>query len=308
MSKSKTPPGKSDDFGPPGLNKDHQGPAPNGDGHGSSSGNPGRGGLADDDASPRPEHPDTDPDDHGHGGPGTGTPPDTPPEPPEPPTLDEFVTEFFATFDADTDGSITLEEMLAVLDPTAAHRGFDKHVGQLLAAVDADGDLGISQTELEKALTQLDAEHHGKPDGPPGRLHSATVQLVKLALKADDDASDPPPPPPPPPPPTLTEFVDTLFETFDADGNASITLEEMLAVLDPDAAHRGFDKHVGKVFAALDADQDLGLSREELETALVRLDAEHPGKPEDMPGRLHAATVQLVGLALMPDDTPDDGG
>lgn len=306
MPKSKTPPGKDDDFSPPGLDKDKRGPSPDDPGDGSSSGNPGPGGMADD-QDERPERPDDDTDGQDSGGSGSDSDSGSSPDPsPEPPTLAEFVDQFFTTFDADADGSITVEEMLAVLDPTAAHRGFDKHVGRVLAAVDADGDLGISRTELETALTRLDAEQQGKPDGPPGRLHSATVQLVKLALKAEDDSSEPPPPPPPPPPPTLTEFVDKLFETFDADGNVSITLEEMLAVLDPDARHPGFDKHVGKVFAALDADLDLGLSREELETALVRLDAEHPGKPEDMPGRLHAATVQLVGLALTPDDGPDD--
>lgn len=306
MPNSRPPAGKSDDFSPPGLNKGSA--APDAHGNQSANGHRGLGGLADD-ANQRPEHPDGGSTDHEHGGPGTGTMPDTPPEPPEPPeppTLTEFVDQFFATFDADGDASITVEEMLAVLDPDAAHPGFDKHVGKVIAAVDADGDAALSPAELEAVLMRLDAEHHGKPDAPPGRLHAATVQLVNLALKVDDSLPDPPPPPPPPPP-TLTEFLDALFERFDADADATITLDEMLAALDPAAAHPGFDKHVGKVFAALDADQDLGLSRDELETALARLDADQHGQPEDVPGRMHAATVQLVGLALTPDDAPGHG-
>lgn len=174
-------------------------------------------------------------------------------------------------------------------------------------------------------LARDDAHHPGPGGGPPfdeppavGRPEDPVVPVEPPEPPGPPeppeppeppDPPEPPQPPEPPEPPTLDAFVDLLFAVFDGDANATISLDEMLAVLDPEAAHRGFDRHVGRLFASVDANGDDGLDRAELESAITHLDNAQDGPPEEhAPGRLHASTVQLVGAALRAEDMPDDGG
>lgn len=170
-------------------------------------------------------------------------------------------------------------------------------------------------------LARDDAHHHepgppadhgpggGPPFDEPPAVGRPEDPVVPVEPPEPPEPPQPPEPPEPPEPPTLDAFVDLLFSVFDGDANATISLDEMLAVLDPEAAHRGFDRHVGRLFASVDANGDDGLDRAELESAITHLDNAQDGPPEEhAPGRLHASTVQLVGLALRAEDMPDDGG
>lgn len=215
----------------------------------------------------------------------------------------------FARFDADHDGAITESELTDKLDPDGSRPALQELLDQLFQAVDEDGNEELSRDEVQDAIGQLAGPGNGPPSigdlpFPLGLLWKALPELVP---------APPPAPPAPAPedphrPPTVDQLVDWMFAAFDGDHDDAIALAEMLAVLDPNAAHRGFDKHVGRIFDAVDADGDEFLSRDELTAVIEALDAQQVGPRGGVPGQLHAATVQLVGLALSAEAFVDAGG
>ena len=129
----------------------------------------------------------------------------------------------FDTADANGDGSVTQDELTAVL----GQRGAD-----VFSQVDTDGDGKISRTEDEAFRAKM-KEQMSKGD--------AGMQAM----------SGMPPPP------------DKAFDTADADGDGSVTQDELTAVL----GQKGAD-----VFSQVDTDGDGKISRTEDEAFRAKMD------------------------------------
>ncbi len=102
--------------------------------------------------------------------------------------------------------------------------------------------------------------------------------------------------------PTLAEATDKLFVAFDTNLDATITLAEVTAVLDPGGHHPdALNQVVQRVIDLIDTDKDGKLTKTEVSTALGKLDTNQDGvlSPADLrPSLAHDGLTPVLAALL----------
>lgn len=213
---------------------------------------------------------------------------------PAAPTIGEVVERVVGRFDGDEDDVITLEELLAVLDPQGTRSTLAERAGAALELVDTDDSGGISVVELSAAVTALDTDGDGALErGEQGSGDNAATLAVLLrghgpgpgARGGQGSAS-------------VDALTDRVFTRFDADGNSVLTLAELVAVLDRHGRSTAeAEADASALLAKVDADADQRLTEAEVERVISAADTDADGLVEwaefvALPDEL----VPLVGL------------
>jgi len=145
-------------------------------------------------------------------------------------SLSEMRQKMFNKIDTGGDGAIDKGEFSAMAGQNASSL-----VDELFGKMDTDQDSLISKTEFDAALSKLE-------------------QQMKSGDAGMQAMSGMPPPPPPP---------DQVFDTADADGDGSVSKDELTAVL----GKKGAD-----VFSQVDTDGDGLISRTEDKAFRAKMD------------------------------------
>jgi Ca2+-binding EF-hand superfamily protein len=145
-------------------------------------------------------------------------------------SLSEMRQKMFNKIDTGGDGAIGKSEFSAMAGQNASSL-----VDELFGKMDTDQDSLISKTEFDAALSKLE-------------------QQMKSGDAGMQAMSGMPPPPPPP---------DQVFDTADADGDGSVSKDELTAVL----GKKGAD-----IFSRIDTDGDGLISRTEDEAFRAKMD------------------------------------
>jgi Ca2+-binding EF-hand superfamily protein len=207
--------------------------------------------------------------------------------------------------------------MLKVLDPNGTHTGLTTLVNNIVANLDTDKDGSVSKTELTTAFTALDTDGNGTLDRADHSLVQADIGVPGLIDlmghgkgpghgqgHGPDDGGTPPTPP------TIAQVVDGAFARFDTDKSTTISLTELLSVLDPKGTHTEHDAELTALFKTLDTNSDNGVSMAELTAAVTALDTDGSGTltPADHPdGPPADGTIDLIGVLLHGGDGPGHG-
>lgn len=219
---------------------------------------------------------------------------------PAAPTVAQVVDQAFARFDTNADGAITAAEVLAVVDPAGTHTDAATDVSALITKLDTNADKSVSKAELTAAVNTLDADGNGTLDRADHDLAVAsgdTTPWLGLLLHGGHGR----PGGAAPSPVTVTQAVDAVFVRFDADANSSISLAEILAVLDPNSSHDGLSDKVTGLLPSVDSNGDGSLSVAELTAAIKAMDTDGDGTLEasDRPVEVTPSdAVQLVGILM----------
>lgn len=206
-------------------------------------------------------------------------------------TITEVADQIFLRFDSDASGTISVSELLAVLDPDGDQADLPADLGQRLATVDTNSDSGVSKDELTTALTALDVDGSGTLD--PGERPASDSDFVSAVLHARKQVGGPVEREPL----TVTDAVDTLFTVFDTDGSDIISMDELLASL-PSRGRKGgadADTLAEQLVALIDSDGDGALSLAEVTATVTLLDTDLDGTLDSLHG---AGDVTLIGVML----------
>jgi Ca2+-binding EF-hand superfamily protein len=206
-------------------------------------------------------------------------------------TITEVADQIFLRFDSDASGTISVSELLAVLDPDGDQAELPADLGQRLATVDTNSDSGVSKDELTTALTALDVDGSGTLD--PGERPASDSDFVSAVLRARQHVGGPVEREPL----TVTDAVDTIFTVFDTDGSDIISMDELLASL-PSRGRKGgadTDTVAEQLVALIDSDGDGALSLAEVTATVTLLDTDLDGTLDSLHG---AGDVALIGVLL----------
>lgn len=206
-------------------------------------------------------------------------------------TITEVADQIFLRFDSDASGTISVSELLAVLDPDGDQADLPADLGQRLATVDTNSDSGVSKDELTTALTALDVDGSGTLD--PGERPASDSDFVSVVLRARQHVGGPVEREPL----TVTDAVDSIFTVFDTDGSDIISMDELLASL-PSRGRKGgadTDTLAEQLVALIDSDGDGALSLAEVTATVTLLDTDLDGTLDSLHG---AGDVALIGVLL----------
>ena len=210
------------------------------------------------------------------------------------------VDTLFGTFDADKNTSITAAEIKAVIDPKGAAPGLDAALTAMIASIDTSHDGALSRAEVTAAVSPLDTDGDGLLG--PARMLGSIGNLLGGLLKGHGSVDKPPPAPPTlPVPPSAAELVDDVFGRFDTNANGSITLAELLAVLDPKSLHTRLDDALEHLVTVVDTDKNGAMSKAEVLAAVRSLDANGDGlfsHADHLPGPPSGDSIDLIGVLL----------
>jgi len=176
-------------------------------------------------------------DDMGGGGPPGGGGSARPPQPPKPikrARFDKIVTDMFRDADTNRDGTVTLDELHALVEARRA-----VIIKERFAAIDADRNGSISMAEFSAWQSKMGSAA-ASDDAATGDRSGPIVEAVMPDVGEDR---------------ALARLIEPLSGTVIARANtnydAGVSLEELLA-------------YEGKLFDAADTDHDGYLSMEEL--------------------------------------------
>ena len=208
-------------------------------------------------------------------------------------TVTEAVDAAFTRFDSNGDASITLAELTAILDPSGTHTTWMTAIGTRFTDQDTNGDgtldrsdflsgsTGTDSPSLIDALLQAGRGHgHGGHGGHGGQGSDAATR-------------------------TMAAVVEGLVARFDGDAGGSLSLAELLAVLDPAGTRTQLASTVTSLYGTLDSNGDASISDAELTVAVTALDIDGSGsldRADHVDGVHDAGTVDLIGVLLhLPD-------
>lgn len=197
------------------------------------------------------------------------------------PTVADVVERVVGRFDGDGDDVVTLEELLAVLDPDGTRTTAAEKAAAARAAVDTDGSGGMSAAELTAAVTALDTDGDGRlerEDRSAGSDASALAVLLQgrgaHAVAATPEA-----------------LTDRVFVRFDADDSGAITLAELVTALDAQGRSTAeAEAEAAAVMALADSGGDQQLGRDEVLAVIAAADADADG------------LVQWAEFVALPDE------
>lgn len=220
------------------------------------------------------------------------------PSAPTPLTITQVVDNVFTKFDANADASISLTELLSVLDPIGTHTDVANQAAALLAEVDSNGDTAMSKTEVTAVVTKLDVNLDGRIDRSDHVDGSNDSDMLQLLLHGRGPHGDRPVPAAL----SIEAVIDGLLTKFDANNDASITLTELLSGLNADDEHHvGLTTLIEQMVKDLDSNGDSSLGTVELTAAVDALDVNQNGlvdAAEMGPVAPDSAAVDLVGLLM----------
>lgn len=210
------------------------------------------------------------------------------------PTVAELVDKVFSRFDANADGSITLEEALNAIDPRGVTSDLVVQFTHSAASLDGDADGSLSKEELTAAITAQSQAAH---------------QLIEAATWADHAAND-------------EEFGDHPSKDGDAEGSSG---NVMMSLFGSSGRPIDFAAMASSVFAQIDSNADNTLSADEVAAAVALVDAggfdssvistldtsaiaslvtaaAHPDQPLDHFDQLSVELIGVLARALNPHD------
>ncbi len=152
--------------------------------------------------------------------------------------------------DKDSSGAASLDEFKSVGKslPSGSFDQSEDALSKAFSSLDADSNGSLTESEIAQGLAKFSSESAG-------------------ALLGQQEAGGMPPPPPP-----GGGKGESMFETADADGSGSVSLEEFTAV-GPEGADT---EKVEELFSSIDTDGDGEISSDEDETFRA---AQGPGGP-----------------------------
>ncbi|WP_377808442.1 EF-hand domain-containing protein [Azospirillum sp. A29] len=157
---------------------------------------------------------------------------------------------FFSKADADSDSSLSKDELLGALGGTSA--AFDSGklssaVDGLIGSLDSDSNGSLSTTEFSSFASQFDY-------GSGSTLLAAQEQASAMQQ----------------------QFAQNLYSSLDSDSSGGISTDELTSVL-TSAGQSSTD--AASLFSSLDSDEDGSISQDELSSALKQAAANRPPPP-----------------------------
>ena len=216
-------------------------------------------------------------------------------------TVEETSDRFFDWFDGNEDGTITVAEIVAAVDPGGHHAG-ELHgvVGRLVDLMDPDDDGKLVAADVTAALESLDTNGDGTlTPADLGRelAHQGLAPVLAVTLQGGPVAAHPPRADGV----AIEDVVASLTDRFDANDNDALTLAELLAVLDPGGHRQKLEDRLTELVAAVDTSDDGAMSEAELTAAVASLDANGNGRldhGDHVPGPASPDEIDLIGVLL----------
>lgn len=159
------------------------------------------------------------------------------------PDPSQMAQELFSSTDADGSGAITQEELTAALAAKSSD-GAGPDATELFKTLDADGDGLVTESEHESGLASMHKD-----------LAQASM-MTSMSLSMSE---------------SMSSLSAQLFAETDADGDGSITAEELTDAIAARNAESGGSVDAEELFAALDADGDGLITAAEHEAGLESL-------------------------------------
>lgn len=161
---------------------------------------------------------------------------------------------FFSKADANSDSSLSKDELLSALGGTSAASDSDKlssAVDSLVGSLDSDKSGSLSSTEFSSFSSQFDY-------GSGSALLAAQEQASAMQQ----------------------QFAQNLYSSLDSDSSGGISADELTSAL-TSAGQSSTD--ASSLFSSLDSDEDGSISGDELSSALKEADANRPPPPPPPP-------------------------
>ncbi|KAA0576016.1 EF-hand domain-containing protein [Azospirillum sp. Sh1] len=157
---------------------------------------------------------------------------------------------FFSKADANSDSSLSKDELLGALGGTSAASDSDtlsSAVDSLVGSLDSDKNGSLSATEFSSFSSQFDY-------GSGSALLAAQEQASAMQQ----------------------QFAQNLYSSLDSDSSGGISADELTSAL-TSAGQSSTD--ASSLFSSLDSDEDGSVSEDELSSALKQADANRPPPP-----------------------------
>ncbi|CAO3353166.1 EF-hand domain-containing protein [Azospirillum melinis] len=157
---------------------------------------------------------------------------------------------FFSKADANSDSSLSKDELLGALGGTSAASDSGKlssAVDGLMGSLDSDSNGSLSTTEFSSFASQFDY-------GSGSALLAAQEQASAMQQ----------------------QFAQNLYSSLDSDSSGGISTDELTSVL-TSAGQSSTD--AASLFSSLDSDEDGSISQDELSSALKQADANRQPPP-----------------------------
>lgn len=216
-------------------------------------------------------------------------------------TVEESAESFFSWFDANDDGTITVAEIVAAVDPSGRHADqLNGVVGRLVDLMDPDDDGDLVAADVTAALETLDTNGDGSLT-PADLGRDLAQQGLAPVLAVMLQGGPVPGPPPRDSGVAVEDVVASLIDRFDGAANGALTLAELLAVLDPHGHRQKLDAALTSLVPGVDADGDGAMSEPELNAAVASLDANGNGRldrGDHVPGPASPDEIDLIGVLL----------
>lgn len=157
---------------------------------------------------------------------------------------------FFSKADANSDSSLSKDELLGALGGTSAASDSDtlsSAVDSLVGSLDSDKSGSLSATEFSSFSSQFDY-------GSGSALLAAQEQASAMQQ----------------------QFAQNLYSSLDSDSSGGISADELTSAL-TSAGQSSTD--ASSLFSSLDSDEDGSISKDELSSALKEANANRPPPP-----------------------------
>lgn len=157
---------------------------------------------------------------------------------------------FFSKADANSDSSLSKDELLSALGGSSAASDSEKlssAVDGLIGSLDSDKNGSLSATEFSSFSSQFDY-------GSGSTLLAAQEQASAMQQ----------------------QFAQNLYSSLDSDSSGGISADELTSAL-TSAGQSSTD--ASSLFSSLDSDEDGSISEDELSSALKEADANRPPPP-----------------------------
>jgi Ca2+-binding EF-hand superfamily protein len=217
-------------------------------------------------------------------------------------TVEESADSFFTWFDGNDDGTITVAEIVAAVDPGGRHADqLNGVVRRLVDLMDPDDDGKLVEADVTAALETLDTNGDGSltpADLGPGLAHQGLAPVLAVMLQG---GPVPGAPQRGPSGVAIEDVVDSLTSRFDANDDGALTLAELLAVLDPGGHRQKLQDALAPLVDAVDTSNDGAMSEAELTAAVSSLDTNGNGRldhGDHVGGPASADEVDLIGVLL----------
>jgi Ca2+-binding EF-hand superfamily protein len=217
-------------------------------------------------------------------------------------TVEESAESFFSWFDGNDDGTITVAEIVAAVDPSGHHADqLNGLVRRLVDLMDPDDDGDLVAADVTAALETLDTNGDGSLTPADLGRDLAQQGLAPVLAVMLQGGPVPGAPQRGPSGVAIGDVVESLTSRFDANDNGALTLAELLAVLDPAGHRQKLHDALAPLVDAVDTSNDGAMSEAELTAAVSSLDTNGNGfldRADQVGGPPSGDDVDLIGVLL----------